>query len=75
VVDAGAERARVLASIAELRARGISADTDYAGRSTKGQFTQAGRLAARTIVVVDADGPAIDKQRVRFEDLVANLAS
>jgi len=74
VVDAGAERARVLASIAELRARGVAADTDYAGRSTKGQFTQAGRLAARTIVVVDADGPAIDKRRIPFHDLVATLA-
>jgi histidyl-tRNA synthetase len=75
VIDGSADRTRVLALIAELRARGISADTDYAGRSTKGQFTQAGRLAARTIVVVDADGPAIDKQRVPFEDLIVTLAS
>jgi histidyl-tRNA synthetase len=74
VVDAAGDRTRVLTLIADLRARGVSADTDYAGRSTKGQFTQAGRLAARTIVVVDADGPAIDKQRVPFEDLVASLA-
>src|SRR5262249_39314404 len=45
VVEDGADRPRVLALIADLRAQGIAADTDYAGRSTKGQFTQAGRLA------------------------------
>ncbi len=75
VVDADADRIRVLTLIAELRSRGVSADADYAGRSIKGQFTQAGRLAARTIVVVDAEGPAIDKQRVPFDDLVATLGA
>ena len=40
--------------MARLRAAGRSADTDYAGRSLKGQLTQAGRLGARTTVVVGA---------------------
>ena len=31
----------------DLRERGIAADTDYAGRSLKGQLTQAGRSGAR----------------------------
>ena len=31
----------------ELRRAGVSADTDYAGRSFKGQMTQAGRSGAR----------------------------
>jgi histidyl-tRNA synthetase len=74
VVEDGADRARVLSLIADLRAHGVAADTDYAGRSRKGQLTQAGRLRARTIVVVDSDGPAIDKRRVGFDDLVATLA-
>jgi histidyl-tRNA synthetase len=51
----GAPRERVLELMARLRAAGRSADTDYAGRSLKGQLTQAGRLGARTTVVV---GPA-----------------
>ena len=54
VVDEGADRAAVLAKLAELRAAGVEADTDYAGRSVKGQHTQAGRLGARRVVVVEA---------------------
>jgi histidyl-tRNA synthetase len=59
VVDDDAPRAEVLATMARLRARGLAVDTDYAGRSKKGQLTQAGRLGARTTVVVDADGVRI----------------
>jgi histidyl-tRNA synthetase len=40
--------------MARLRAAGRSVDTDYAGRSLKGQLTQASRLGARTTVVVGA---------------------
>ena len=59
VVDEGADRTRVLATMAELRVRGLACDTDYAGRSKKGQLTQAGRLGARTTVIVDGDGMRI----------------
>jgi histidyl-tRNA synthetase len=52
VVADGADRAAVLATVAELRAQGVRADTDYAGRSVKGQHTQAKRLGAREVVVV-----------------------
>jgi len=45
--------------MARLRAGGRSADTDYAGRSLKGQLTQAGRLGARTTVVVGAAAATI----------------
>ncbi len=51
----GADRAAVLAKLAELREAGIKADADFAGRSVKGQHTQAGRLGAKRVVVVDAD--------------------
>jgi histidyl-tRNA synthetase len=42
--------------MADLRRAGRSCDTDYAGRSLKGQLTQAQRLGAGTIVVADAAG-------------------
>jgi histidyl-tRNA synthetase len=59
ICEDGADRAGAGAVLAALRKRGLSADMDYAGRSVKGQFTQASRLAARVVVVVDADGARI----------------
>jgi histidyl-tRNA synthetase len=50
----GADRAAVLAKMMELRASGTRADADFAGRSVKGQHTQASRLGAKKVVVVDA---------------------
>jgi histidyl-tRNA synthetase len=47
--DAG-DKPRVLPLVQELRRRGLRADLDYAGRSLKGQLTQAGRLGAKAIV-------------------------
>ena len=55
VVGDGADRAAVLTKLAELREAGVSADADFAGRSVKGQHTQASRLGAKRVVVVDAD--------------------
>jgi histidyl-tRNA synthetase len=54
VCSDGADRAAVLAKMAELRAAGLRADADFAGRSVKGQHTQAGRLGAQRVVVVEA---------------------
>jgi histidyl-tRNA synthetase len=51
----GADRAAVLARMLELRAAGVRADADFAGRSVKGQRTQASRLGAKHVVVVEAD--------------------
>ncbi len=42
-------------AVAALRAAGISADLDHAGRSLKGQITY-GQKHARAIVLVDAGG-------------------
>ena len=58
-LETGAPRAAVAGWLAELRAAGISSDTDYADRSLKGQLTQAGRLGAATTVVVAAGGATI----------------
>lgn len=54
VCGEGADRAAVLAKLMELRAAGVRADADFAGRSVKGQHTQAGRLGAKKVVLVDA---------------------
>jgi histidyl-tRNA synthetase len=57
VAEEGADRRAIATALAELRRRGISADMDYAGRSVKGQRTQAGRLNARRVEVVTAERP------------------
>ncbi len=80
VCDTDAPRERVLAMLAELRRAGVSADTDYAGRSFKGQMTQAGRSGAETIVIVRADGAAIRRggeadQAVDLDKVVATLTA
>ncbi len=54
-VDAAADRAAVLVELAKLRRDGLRCDTDYAGRSAKGQMTQAGRLGARIVVRVEGE--------------------
>jgi len=80
VVDKGAAREPVVRALAELRRAGISADTDYAGRSFKGQMTQAGRSRAKTIVIVRGDDAAIrrdgvDEQVVGLGEVVATLTT
>ena len=55
VLEEGADRAATLAAMMDLRRAGLACDADYAGRSRKGQLTQASRLAAREVVVVDAE--------------------
>jgi histidyl-tRNA synthetase len=53
VADEGVDRTAIATALAELRRRGISGDMDYAGRSLKGQRTQATRLGARRVEVVE----------------------
>jgi histidyl-tRNA synthetase len=53
VTAEGADRARVLPLLAELRRRGLRADMDYAHRSQKGQLGQAGRLKAGWTIIVE----------------------
>jgi histidyl-tRNA synthetase len=80
VLDEGTDRARVLPLLAELRRAGVSADVDYAGRSFKGQMTQAGRTGARTVVIVRGDEATVRRegaqdQTIALDDLVANLTA
>ena len=55
-VEEPSRRSDVLKAMAKLRAQGKSSDTDYAGRSLKGQLTQAQRLGATTIVIAKEKG-------------------
>jgi histidyl-tRNA synthetase len=73
------DRTRMLAAMAELRQRGISADTDYADRSLRGQLTQAERLGATVTVFAGAKRATIRRlgapdQQVSYEELVERLA-
>jgi histidyl-tRNA synthetase len=78
VVADETSREPVLATLSALRHAGLSADLDYAGRSFKGQMTQAGRTRAGVVVVVRGDEATIrregrDEQAVPLTDVVATL--
>jgi histidyl-tRNA synthetase len=61
-VEPGGPREAIGTWLAALRAAGVSCDTDYAGRSLKGQLTQAGRLGATATVVVGADRATVRRR-------------
>jgi histidyl-tRNA synthetase len=78
LVEPGADRGLVLEQLAALRAAGIAADTDYAGRSLKGQRTQLARSGARGSVLVRADGTALlrrDRDAEEVEVAVDRIAA
>ena len=69
VADEGADRTAIATAVAELRRRGLNADMDYAGRSVKGQWTQAGRRGARHVEVVDpGQTPVIDSISTELQE-------
>jgi histidyl-tRNA synthetase len=77
-VESPDHRRRVLSIVAELRRRGIGADFDYAGRSLKGQLTQAQRLGASRTVIVEGDESIVRAQgsadeRVPTDQLLVTL--
>ena len=78
-VEPGAPRDRVAAWLAELRRGGVAAETDYAGRSLKGQLTQARRLGATAIAVVGAEGATLrlagqPDEPVGHDEIVSRLS-
>jgi histidyl-tRNA synthetase len=79
VLEQGAPRDRVLQILAAVRREGVSADIDYAGRSLKGQMTQAGRTRARSVVIVRAADAAVRtagaEQVVGLDELAATLTA
>ncbi len=60
-VEPDAPRELVPPLLKQLRDAGVAADTDYAGRSLKGQLTQAGRSGAGTTVILRADDALVRK--------------
>ncbi len=66
-------RPAVLPAIARWRSEGRSVDTDYAGRSMKGQLTQAQRSGAATIVVARSDGTFQVRRRGEEDRIVQEL--
>jgi histidyl-tRNA synthetase len=78
--ESAADRARVLPLVADLRRRGLSVDADYAGRSLKGQLTQAQRLGAAKIVIVEGDESIVraqgaEDERIPTDKLLATLTA
>jgi histidyl-tRNA synthetase len=65
----GAPRKLVLRWLKQLRKSGIVADTDYAGRSLKGQLTQAGRVGARTTVILGPEKATLRRAGEQDEPL------
>jgi histidyl-tRNA synthetase len=51
----GARRRDLFPVLARLRGDGRACETDYAGRSLKGQLTHAARLGAETVIIAGGD--------------------
>jgi histidyl-tRNA synthetase len=79
-LEDGAPRTEVAQWLAELRRGGTEADTDFAGRSLKGQLTQAARLGATATVVVGAEGATLRRtghadEPISHADVVGRLSA
>ncbi len=78
-LEDGAPRSAVARWLAELRRAGVSAETDYAGRSLKGQLTQARRLDAAATVVVGPETatlrrPGAADETLAHDEIVSRLS-
>jgi histidyl-tRNA synthetase len=80
VAGSGERHVRFLVA-AQLRAHGVAAELEQAGRSLKGQFKHADRIGARAVVIVGDDGieikdMATGEQRsvASVDEVVAELA-
>jgi histidyl-tRNA synthetase len=77
IVEERSDRAAVLREMAKLRSTGLSCETDYAGRSIKGQTTQAERLNCRWWVRVMSNGVDIrrrDGELTETGQTIGNIA-
>jgi len=77
--DEDADRARVLVLMAELRRRGLSCETDYAGRSAKGRLTHGERLHPRVTLFAGAQTVTVRRageadRPLAYEEVVDELA-
>jgi histidyl-tRNA synthetase len=62
-----------LSEMRVLRDRDYACDTDYAGRSRKGQGTQASRVGARLVVEVEPDRTVIRGREVQPEEALSEV--
>ena len=67
VREPDAPRELVPPLLKSLRDAGVAADADYAGRSLKGQLTQAGRSGAHTTVILRAGDALVRPQGAQDE--------
>ncbi len=79
-LDDGAPRTVVARWLAELRRAGVAAETEYAGRSLKGQLTQARRLGAAATVVVGVETatvrrPGSPDETLAHDEIVSRLST
>ncbi len=79
-LEAGVPRQEVTTWLVELRRAGVAADTDFAGRSLKGQLTQAARLGAAATVIVRPDGATLRRtghpdEPLAHADIVGRLST
>ena len=79
-LEEGAPRSEVARMLADLRAAGLAVDTDYAGRSLKGQQTQAARLGAAATVVVGSENAVLRRpgqadEPLALADIVGRLSA
>jgi histidyl-tRNA synthetase len=68
-LDSGAPRPLVARWLAELRSLGVACDTDYAGRSLRGQLTQAARVGAAVTVVLGPERATIRRAGMADEEV------
>jgi histidyl-tRNA synthetase len=76
LIDPGVEPDRrrwALSQMRVLRDRDYACDTDYAGRSRKGQGTQAGRVGARLVVEVEPGRTIVRGRDVRPEEALTEV--
>jgi histidyl-tRNA synthetase len=80
VATDGGDPGSAHALLQELRRAGLAADMDFAGRSVKGQLTQAGRTGAPALVILRADDAVIRRsgapdETVGRAEVVATLTA
>ena len=63
----GVDRGTMFSMLSRVRAEGISADTDFLGRSLKAQMKQADRLGARTVLIIG--GEELERGEISLRDL------
>ena len=74
---------RVMRYLRAVRARGIAADCDYAGRSVKAQMKAAARYGARYAVIVEPEGDAVsvrdmeqsEQQTMSFDEFIHTMTT